>query len=216
MSRRLLIGVQTPALPQPPSEFTRGYMGTLLNVLRLFFNSLASTINSVIGTNGGRFIEKPYGQFYDDSDQALGAANVGQPVTFNQTYLDNAVTINGLATSQITVEYSGVYNIQFTGQVRSNSSSSKIVYLWVARDGTPITFSGQEYSISGLGKELQIEWNFVIDIQAGSYIELYWSGNDIDLTLDHVAPTAPHPGIASAVVAVLYVSALPEVLPVLP
>jgi hypothetical protein len=216
MSLRLLGKVPPPALPIAPPSPLKGFMDALNNILRLFFNGLGSSFNTLIGENGGRFLQTPNALFFDTGDQALGAVNVGQPVRFNQTYLDNAITINGLTTSQITVEYSGIYNIQFTGQLRSGSGSGKLAWLWIARDGVPITYSGQEYSISGSGKELQIEWSFIIDIQAGSYIELYWSGNDIDLSLDHVDPTAPHPGIASAVVAVIYVSALPEVLPVLP
>ena len=88
--------------------------------------------------------------------------------------------------------------------------------LKIARDGVDIGYSAREYSVSGSGKGLEINWNFIIDLQAGSYIELVWTGDDINLSLDHVAATSPHPGISSAVVAVFFISALPEVLPVLP
>lgn len=213
---RLLNKIIAPALPQTPPNPNKGYFDQYNGVLRLFFAALSNAVNSLLGTNGGRYLQVPNALFFDTGDQALDDVDVGQPVRFNQTYLDNAITINGPTTSQITVEHSGIYNIQFTGRVRSNSGSGKLVYLWIARDGTDITYSGEEYSVSGSGKELKIDWNFIIDIQAGSYIELMWTGNDIDLSLDHVAATAPHPGIASAVVAIFFVSALPEVLPVLP
>ena len=216
MNPRLLGKVPPPALPIAPPSPLKGFMDALNNVLRLFFNGLGNVVNSLVGENGGRFLQVPNALFFDTGDQPLDTINVGQPVRFNQTYLNNRVTINGPSTTQITAEYSGIYNIQFTGQVRSGSSSSKSVYLWIARDGIDITYSAQEYLISGSGGVLEISWNFIIDIQAGSYIELYWTGDDIDLSLDHVAPTAPHPGVSSAVVAVFFVSALPEVLPVLP
>jgi hypothetical protein len=216
MSARLLGKTSPPALPVAPPSPLKGFMDALNNILRLFFNGIGNAVNSLVGENGGRFLQVPNALFFDTGDQALDTVDVGQPVRFNQTYLDNAITINGATTSEITVEYSGIYNIQFTGQVRSGSGSSKIVYLWIARDGVDVGYSAREYSISGSGKELEINWSFIIDLQADSYIELYWTGDDIDLSLDHVAATSPHPGISSAVVAVFFISALPEVLPVLP
>jgi hypothetical protein len=216
MSARLLGKTSPPALPVAPPSPLKGFMDALNNILRLFFNGIGNAVNSLVGENGGRFLQVPNALFFDTGDQALDTVDVGQPVRFNQTYLDNAITINGLTTSQITVEYSGVYNIQFTGQVRSGSSSSKIVYLWIARDGVDVGYSAQEYKVSGSTAILEVNWNFIIDLQAGSYIELYWTGDDIDLSLDHIAATSPHPGISSAVVAVFFISALPEVLPVLP
>lgn len=216
MNPRLLGKVPPPALPIAPPSPLKGFMDALNNVLRLFFNGLGNAVNSVIGENGGRFIQVPNGLFFDIDDQPLGAVNVAQSVRFNQTYLNNGVTINGPSTTQITAEYSGIYNIQFTGQVRSNSGSSKIVYIWIARDGVDIGYSTREYNIAGSGGVLEINWSFIIDLQAGSYIELVWTGNDIDLALDAVAPTSPHPGMSSAVVAVIFESALPETLPTPP
>lgn len=216
MNRNLLGKTAPPALPVAPPSPLKGFMDSLNNVLRLFFNGVGTAVNTLIGENGGRFVQVPNGLFFDIGDQALGTVNVGQSVRFNQTYLNNGVTINGPSTTHITAEYSGIYNIQFTAQVRSNSSSSKIVYLWIARDGTPVGYSTREYVISGAGGALEISWNFIIDIAAGSFIELVWTGNDIDLALDAVAATSPHPGIPSAVVAVIFESAFPETLPTPP
>jgi len=216
MNRNLLGKTAPPALPVAPPSPLKGFMDSLNNVLRLFFNGVGSSVNALIGENGGRFVQAPNALFFDIGDQALATVNVGQPVRFNQTYLNNAITINGVTTSEITVEYSGIYSFQFTGQVRSNSSSSKIVYLWIARGGSDVGYSAREYIVAGSGGVLEIAWSFIIDIEAGDYIELKWTGDSINLSLDAIAPTFPHPGISSAVVAITFVSALPEVLPILP
>jgi hypothetical protein len=216
MNRNLLSKTAPPALPSAPVSPLKGFMDALNNVLRLFFNGVSSNVNTVVGENGGRFLQVPNGLFFDIDDQPLGAVNTAQPVRFNQTYLDNGVSINGATLSEITTQYSGVYNFQFTGQLRSGSSSNKLVFLWIARDGVDIGYSAREYSISGSGKELEINWNFSIDMQAGQYIQLRWAGDNIDLSLDAVAPASPHPGISSAVVSVTFVSALPEALPTPP
>lgn len=212
----LINKVPSPALPVAPASPLRGYLDDLNNILRLFFNRVSNSLNLLTGSNGGRFIDKPNGLFWDNADQALGAVNVAQPVRFNQTYLNNGMSINGLTTSEITVAYSGVYNFQFNGILRSASASSKIAYIWINRNGTDIGYTAREYLISGSGGVLEINWNFNIDMEAGQYIQIMWTGNNIDLALDAVAPTSPHPGIPSAVVAVTFVSTLPDTLPTPP
>jgi len=214
--RYLINKIQPPALPVAPQNPIRGYLDDLNNILRLFFARAANSINLLTGDNGGRFIDQPNGLFWDDDDQPLDAVNVGQPVRFNQTYLDNGMLINGLTTSEITMTYSGVYNFQFSAMLRSSSASSKIAYIWISRDGTDIGYTTREYRLSGSSAILEINWNFNIDVQAGQYIQIIWTGNDIDMTLDAVAPTSPHPGIPSAVIAVTFVSVLPDTLPTPP
>lgn len=216
IERYLINKIQPPALPVAPQTPLRGYLDDLNNILRLFFARAANNINLLTGSDGGRFIDSPNGLFWDNADQTLAAVNVEQPVRFNQTYLDNGMSINGPSTSQITLTYSGVYNFQFNAMLRSTNSSSKTAYIWIKRNGTDIGYSTREYIISGSNAILEINWNFNIDVQAGQYIEIMWAGSDTNLTLDAIAPTSPHPGVPSAVIAVMFVSVLPDVIPTPP
>lgn len=214
--RYLINKIQPPALPVAPQNPIRGYLDDLNNILRLFFARAANNINLLTGADGGRFIDSPNGLFWDNGDQTLTTVNVAQPVRFNQTYLDNGMFINGATTSEITVTYSGVYNFQFNAMLRSTNASSKIAYIWIRRNGTDIGYSAREYLISGSGGILEINWNFNIDMQAGQYIQIMWAGDDTNMTLDAIAPTSPHPGVPSAVIAVTFVSVLPDVIPTPP
>jgi hypothetical protein len=208
--------VAPPALPLVAPEYQKSTFDQLSNALRLYFNRMSTAFNTLVGRHGARFLDVPNGLFWDNADQALADVNVAQPVRFNQTYLDSGMSINGLTTSEITVDYNGVYNFQFTGQVRSGSAASKIIFVWLRRNDVDVGYSAREYILSGSGGIIEIAWSFNIDLLTGQYIQIMWAGNDIDLSLDAVAPTSPHPGIPSAVVAVSFVSALPEVLPTLP
>lgn len=214
--RYLINKIQPPALPVAPQNPIRGYLDDLNNIMRLFFARAANNINLLTGADGGRFIDSPNGLFWDNGDQTLTTVNVAQPVRFNQTYLDNGMFINGATTSEITVTYSGVYNFQFNAMLRSTNASSKIAYIWIRRSGTDIGYSAREYLISGSGGILEINWNFNIDMQAGQYIQIMWAGDDTNMTLDAIAPTSPHPGVPSAVIAVTFVSVLPDVIPTPP
>lgn len=207
--------IKAPALTES-AGLTPTIFREFLRSLRLYFTRIDDGFNQLVGENGGRFLQTPNAVFYDTGDQALGTINVAQPIRFNQTYLDNAIAINGATTSEITVEHGGVYNFQVTALARSSSGSTKTVWLWIKRNGTDIGYTTKEYVVSGAGKELEIAWDFMIDVQGGQYIQMMWTSNDIDISLDATAATSPHPGIPSAVVSVKFVSALPTVLPTPP
>ena len=216
MAERLVQKVQTPALPIPRPGPLKHYLDDLNNILRLFFNLLANAVNNVFGELGGRFIDVPNALYFSTVDQPIAAVDTAQVVTFNQTYLESGFSINGASNSQITATYSGVYNFQFTTQIVSNSASSKTVYLWISRNGTDLGYTAKDVILSGSADVNEATWNFNLDLAAGEYVEMKWSSDDIDASLNSEAPASPHPGVASAVVTINFISALPEVRPTPP
>lgn len=208
--------VQPPALPIPPESSLKTYLYDLNNILRLFFNRIANSINLVTGEYGGRFLSKPNGLFFSTVDQPIAVINTAQVISFENTYLSEALTINGGSNSQITATYSGIYNFQFVGQLYSLSANPKNVYVWIRRDGTDIGYSTKHTVVSGAGDATPTTWNFNIDVQAGSYIEMVWSADSTDVRLEAQTATSPHPGEASAIITIIFVSTLPETLPTPP
>jgi hypothetical protein len=201
--------VAVPNLPLSPEQFGRPYQDQLNNILRLYFNLLNGNVNNLIGPNGGQYIECPNGLFFSTTDQPIGAVDTAQPIDFPLEYLNNAVYVNSGTDSRVYVEIAGVYNFQFSGQLVSGSASSKQVYIWIARNGTDIGYSTHQYTVSGSGTHLNVSWNFNIDLDEGEYIELLWASDDIDMSLEAAAATAPHPGMPSAVMAVNFIAPMP-------
>jgi hypothetical protein len=201
--------IPAPALPYATPEYSTTYTDQLLKILRLYFNRLSESLNAVLGTNGGQYIDCPAGLFFSTTDQPIGAANVAQPIDVPIEYLNNAVRVNSGTDSRIYVDIGGVYNFQFSGQLRSGSASAKQVYIWIDRNGTDIGYSTHQYTVSGSGTHLNVSWNFDIDLAAGEFIEMQWASDDIDMKLEAAAATALHPGIPSAVIAVNFVAPLP-------
>jgi len=216
VAQRLVQKVQAPALPVPKDSPLKQYLDDLNNILRLFFNLLTNAVNNVVGEFGGAFLEVPNALYYSTVDQTLAATNTGYKITFNNTYLESGMVLDGGTESELTASYSGVYSFQFTGTLTSTDSSSKDVYLWLAKNGTDVGFSARPYTISGSGRMLDITWGFSIDLAVGDYLEFYWSGNSTAVKLDASAAATPHPGIPSAVITVSFVSALPTVAPTPP
>jgi hypothetical protein len=198
-----------PALPYAVPAYTPTYIDQLLKVLRLYFTRLSDALNAITGVNGGQYIDCPAGLFFSIDDQPIVATNTAQPIEFPVEYLNNAVKVNSGTESRVYVDIGGVYNFQFSGQLLSGSASAKQVYIWISRNGTDIGYSTHQYTVSGSGTHLNISWNFDIDLDEGEYIEMQWASSDIDMKLEAVAATAPHPGMPSAVIAVNFVAPLP-------
>jgi hypothetical protein len=216
VANRLVQKVQPPALPIPKETPLKQYLDDLNNILRLFFNLLANAVNSVFGELGGRFLDVPNALYFSTVDQPIAVVDTAQVVTFNQTYLESGFSINGASNSQITAVYDGVYNFQFTTQIVSGSASSKTIYLWISRNGTDLGYTAKDVVLSGSADVNEATWNFNLDLAAGEYVEMKWSSDDIDTSLNAETATSPHPGVASAVITINFISALPEVRPTPP
>ena len=216
IERYLVNKIQPPALPVAQAGPLRTYLDDLNNILRLFFARVSNNVNLLTGSDGGRFIDSPNGFFFDNADQTIATINVAQPVRFNQTYLNNAVTIDAATRLKITATYSGVYSVQFSGQARSSTPGAKVLLVWLNLNGTNVGYSTREYTVVGSGVALALSWNFNIVILAGQYIQIMLAADSTDVRLDAVAATSPHPGIASAALAVTFVSILPDPVPTTP
>ena len=216
MARKLVQRVQSPALPIPKAGPLKEYLDALNNILRLFFNLLSNAVNTVFGDLGGRFLDVPNALYFSTADQPIAVVDTGQVITFNQTYLQSGMTINGGSNSQITATYDGVYNLQLSGQPFSSSASTKLVYVWIARSGVDLGYTAKEFALQGSSDVHNMTYNFNIDLAAGEYIEFKWSSSSTDTTLNAQVATAAHPAVASAVITVNFISALPAVRPTPP
>ena len=203
-----------PDLPNPQDRYDRFSVAQTNASLRNFFVKLVNSLSSLFGTAGVQYIDSPNGLFFSTVDQTLAATNTKYDITFNQTYLSNQISV--VDSAKITCAVGGVYNFQFSAQAVSGSSSAKQIYLMINRDGTDLGYTTRQNTLSGSNQHMAINWNFSIDVSAGSYIKLRWAGDSTDLSLDAATATSPHTGIPSAVLAVNYVAPLPATLPTPP
>ena len=208
-----LLSIDQPQLPIPPEVYDVQYQNKLNNVQRLFYNRLSNNMNALVGTNGGQYVECPNGLFYNTVQQTFALPNTAYPVVYNQTYLGSGITLAN--SSKITIGVPGVYSFNYSGQLLSSSGSAKNFYLWIARNGTNISYSTHTYTLSANSQYLVITWGFNIDLQTGDYIQLMAEVDNVDLKLA-VTTAGVHPGGASSVLAVNYSSMLPNTLPTLP
>lgn len=209
-----LLPQRPPRLPTAPVQYEARFHDQHSDVLRLYFNQLDNVVATILGPNGGQYLDCPNGLFFNTEDQLIPVINTAYPVVFNQTYLSNAVSLTD--SSRITVAVGGVYNIQYSGQVFTTSASAKTLYLWIRRNGTDIGYSARAYTLDANNSLSDVSWAFNIDLDVGEYVELVISKDALGVQLESRVASAPHPGIPSSVLSVNFIAPLPLTRPTPP
>ena len=209
-----IINPAPPNLPLGPEQYARRYQDQFSNVLRLYFNQLRNSLSELFSDQGGRYISFPYGAFSSDQDQTT-TANTATLMTLNTTDFANGVSIDN---SKITVANAGVYNLQFSAQFQNTDNQIQDISIWLRQNGVDIPGSTGLVSIpahksASVGQEAhQITgWNYFLSMNAGDYIQIYWSPTLASVTIQHyptgVGPVRP--STQSVVATLSFVSALP-------
>jgi hypothetical protein len=142
-----------------------------------------------------------YGSFYDTTTQTAAAINTAYAMTFNTTDLSQGVT-RGTPTSRIFVDRPNVYNVQFSAQLDKTAGGVALVWVWLRKNGVNVPDSAGQIRIQGNNAEILAAWNYVIQLNAGDYIELMWEVNDTSVILLAEAASAVHPSIPSVILTV--------------
>jgi hypothetical protein len=142
-----------------------------------------------------------YGSFYDTTSQTAAAINTAYAMTFNTVDLSVGVT-RGTPTSRIYVDRPNVYNVQFSAQVDKTAGGVGLVWVWLRKNGVNVPDSAGQIRIQGNDSEILAAWNYVIQLNAGDYIELMWEVDDTSVILLAEAASAVHPSVPSVILTV--------------
>ena len=82
-----------PNLPIAPDQYQRFFIDQVNNILRLYFNQLAANLQTALGTDGGQYLQFPYGSFYDTTDQTAASTSTAYAITLNTTDLSNGISV---------------------------------------------------------------------------------------------------------------------------
>jgi len=202
---------KAPNLLIAPTEYQQRYIDQLNNALRLYFNQIDNSLSSLLSGAGGAGLSFPYGAFSSDQDQTA-TANTATLMTLNTTDFSNGVSI---ASSKITVENSGIYNLQFSAQFQNTDTAFQDVYIWLRQNGVNIPGSTGFISIpnrhAGTDGHSIVGWNYFLSMAATDYVEIYWSVPNIAVTIQHLAASGSptKPSTQSVVATMSFVSRLP-------
>lgn len=146
-----------------------------------------------------------HGSFYDTTNHVALAPNTPYAVTFNSTASAHSIGI-GTPTSRIVVPNTSTYNFQFSLQMDKTSGGDGMIYIWARVNGVNVPDSASRVRIKGNNAELVPAWNFMLDMQGGSYFELMWAVDDTSVRIVAEPATAFCPVIPSAILTAFEVS----------
>ena len=160
------------------------------------------TIGGALSNAGGAL--GYYGAFSDYTDQTLVAAGAAKVMAFNTTDASNGVAV--VSSSRLTFTFPGVYNIQWSGQFENANVADQDAQIWIRKNGVDVTGTTGLISIpsrhGGTNGHLITGWNFVFTVAAGDYIELVWTADSTDVTIQTLAATGTYPSTASLIATV--------------
>ena len=185
-----------------------GAVSTTINDERIGYNSYIG-LEPLSQTAASTYY--PYGAFQDTTDQSISTTTATANVTLNTTdYSLGTSLVDGY---KVKVDYSGLYNVQFSLQFNNTNVAIQDVDVWFRKNGSDVAGSNSKFSVpnshGGTPGHLIAALNFNIELAKDDYVHLAWATTSVDVTIEHLASqTSPtRPATPSAIVTIQYLSA---------
>jgi hypothetical protein len=153
----------------------------------------------------------PYGAFQDTTDQSIATITATANISLDTTdYSLGTSIVDGY---KIKVDYSGLYNVQFSIQFANDDSQIQDVDIWFKKNGSDVAGSNSKFSVDdkhgSVKGHLIASLNFNIELAKDDYVSLAWATSSTLVTIEHLAAqTSPtRPATPSAIVTIQYLSA---------
>ena len=205
-----------PSLGFAPDGYERRYFAENNGALNGYFRKLISVLGALFGPRGAKFLNNPYGEFQDTTDQVAANTTTAYPITFDTTDLSNGVFLSN--SSRINVSDSGIYEINVVVQLKNTINDSEDIDIWFRKNGTNVDGSNKRFGLSarksaGSPSHMVAAMNFFIELNANDYVEVVFSVSNVGVSLEHFAASSSptRPAVPSVVVTVAFVSNLPTI-----
>lgn len=148
---------------------------------------------------------KKYGAFSDYTSQTIASTTTAYVMTFNTTDLGSH-GVSVVSNSRLTVDTTGIYNFQWSGQFESDDNAPQDAYVWIRINGTDVTGSTGRIGLparksAGDPFHILAGWNFFLSLNANDYVELVWNATSTSISIKtYAAGTSPtRPSTASLI-----------------
>ena len=205
---------KAPNLPLGPPQYDPQYQDQFANQLRLYFNKLDALFQGLLDYKGGSQLNFPYAAIQRTTDKTF-TANTATQITFDQNDYLNGCTNDG--TDGIHVEISGIYNYQFSVQLKNADTQIHSAWIWLRVNGTDLAGTGSKFDVTsshgGTPGFVIAACNFYVSLNANDYVEMWAAVDNTAVTFDATgASSSPFvmPAIPSVVATLSFVSRLPS------
>jgi len=179
----------------------------------VYFNKITAVFATILGPRGGKYINNPYGAFQDSTDQVAANTTTAYAVTLDTTDFSNGVTLSN--SSRLNVAQAGIYDIQFSIQLKNTTNDGQDVDVWFRKNGANIANSNSRFHVvarksTGDPSHLIAAINFFVSLSANDYIEIMWRPSDVGVSIEHFAAssTPTRPAVPSVIATLSFMSNL--------
>jgi hypothetical protein len=172
---------------------------------------IGNNLGQLTAISSGGNITSAYGQFWSNVSQTVASANTEYRFSFNNSDPTSNIELGtGASNSQIIINQTGIYNIQFSAQVdkTAGGGTTSSAYIWFKKNGTAIPDSA---GFVTLDQNLQVvqSWNLLDNATSGDYYEIAYAANSTVFSFPTIAGnnTVGYPASPSIIVTVTPVGA---------
>lgn len=205
-----------PSLGFAPEAYERRYFAENNGALNAYFRRLISVLGALFGPQGSKFLNTPHGAFQDNTDQVAANTTTAYPISFSTTDFSNGVSLQ--SGSQLAVAMDGIFNVQFSVQLKNTSNDGIDIDIWFRKNGTNIADSNSRFHLgprksSGDPSHLIASLNFFVSLVKDDYVQIVWRTDNVAGSIEHFAASASpsRPAVPSVIATVSFVSNLPTI-----
>lgn len=153
-----------------------------------------------------RGYDSNYGAFSDNTDQT-GSVSAGTAMLFGSTDVADGVTLS--SGTRLVVPNTGVYNVQFSAQLKNTDNAQQDATIWFRVDGVDVPNSATQITVparksAGIFGYAVAAWNIMLQMNASQYVEIIWVPTSTTVTVEALpASLSPaYPAIPSVIATV--------------
>ena len=135
------------------------------------------------------------------SNVTAAAVNTAYALTYTPSLQDGIV--NGTPASRLVVDEAGYYQISFSAQISSTSSSSVKFYFWPRVNGVDVSGATMINTLHNNGASVVTGRTAAFEFSAGDYIEAMWAVDSTNGFLEAAAATAFAPAAPASTISIV-------------
>ncbi len=147
-----------------------------------------------------------YAIFSQDADITAASANTAYKIALDNISAQG-ITLTGSPLTEITFVEGGLYEIAFTAQIESTSSSAVNFRFWPRKNGTDVTGSTIVASLHNNGATIVVSRTAIFSFAAGDVLNAMWATDSTSGSLKAHAATAYAPASPSVTLVITRVQA---------
>ena len=119
-----------------------------------------------------------------------------------------STSLTGTVSSKLTIANTGIYSLTYSLQLRNTDAAINDIDVWLRINGVDVKGSNSNANLpakkgSATYSQQILTVNYALSLVAADYLELVWSTDSVNVTLQTVTGTNPPPTAASAIVTIM-------------